>query len=118
MKKEKPPQRIDEMESADFQLSVLSSASEQEQEELLASTLKQAENAKESMQRLNEAYLSGDADKLERILEEDSTPKSFYKRLVEDRNVSVAAHGDDYLKGREQSFVVVGAGHLVGSKGI
>ena len=118
MNEVRPPQRIDELESAEFQLSVLSSASEQEQEELLASTLKQAENAKESMQRLNEAYLSGDADKLERILEEESTPKSFYKRLVEDRNLSMAAHVEDYLKGREQCFVVVGAGHLVGSKGI
>ncbi len=102
MNEVRPPQQIDELESAEFQLSVLSSASEQEQEELLASTLN----------------LSGDADKLERILEEESTPKSFYKRLVEDRNLSMAAHVEDYLKGREQCFVVVGAGHLVGSKGI
>jgi len=118
MNEVRPTQRIDELESADYQMAVLSSGSDDEQQELLASTLKQAENAKESLQKMNEAYLAGDASKIEQMLEEESGPKSFYKRLVEDRNVNMAAHVEDYLKGREQCFVVVGAGHLVGSKGI
>ena len=112
-----PPQRVDELESADFQMSVLSSGSEQEQQELLASTLKQAENANESMQTMKRAYLAGNEGEIEQKLEE-STPKSFYKRLVEDRNVKMAAHIEDYLKGGQQCFVVVGAGHLVGDKSI
>jgi uncharacterized protein YbaP (TraB family) len=112
-----PPQRVEELESADFQMSVLSSGSEQEQQELLASTLKQAEKANESTQALKRAYLAGSEGEIEQKMEE-SMPKSFYKRLLDDRNVKMAAHIEDYLKGSQQCFVVVGAGHLIGEKGI
>ena len=114
----KPPQRIDELESADFQMSVLSSGTEEEQQQFLAATLKQVENAKESMQKMNQAYLAGDDGKIEQMMEEDSGPRSYVKRLVDDRNVAMAARVEDYLKGRDQCFVVVGAGHLVGPKGV
>jgi len=114
----KPPQRIEELESVEFQLSVFASASEQEQQELLASTLKQAENSKESIQKLQEAYIAGDTGKIEEMLQQESEPKSFYKKLIEDRNLRMAEHVENYLKGKEQCFVVVGAGHLVGNQGV
>jgi uncharacterized protein YbaP (TraB family) len=114
----KPLQRIDELETADFQMSVLSSGTEQEQQEFLAATLKQMANAKESMQKMNQAFVAGDEGKIEQMMEEESEPKSFFKRLVEDRNVDMAARVENYLKGTEQCFVVVGVGHLVGPKGI
>ena len=114
----KPAQRIDELETADFQMSVLSSGTEREQQEFLAATLKQMANAKESMQKMNQAFVAGDEGKIEQMMEEESEPKSFFKRLVEDRNVDMAARVENYLKGAEQCFVVVGVGHLVGPKGI
>jgi len=40
------------------------------------------------------------------------------KKLIDDRNVTMAAKLEDYLKGKEQFFVVVGALHLVGEKGV
>src|SRR5258708_36598457 len=82
----KPPQRIEELESVESQLSVFASASEQEQQELLASTLKQAEDSKESIQKLQEAYVAGDAGKIEEMLQQESELKSFYKKFIEERN--------------------------------
>ena len=114
----KPPQRIEQLESAGFQISVLSSGTDEEQQEFLAATLKQMENAKESMHKMNDAYLAGDANKIEQLMQADAEPKSFFKRLVEDRNLDMAARVETYLNGNEQCFVVVGAGHLVGPKGV
>lgn len=115
----KASQRIDELETADFQMTILSSGTEQEQQELLAASLKQAGKAKEMIQKLQQAYLSGDAESLEKLVREEETgPKALMKKLLEDRNVTMAARVEQYLKGREPSFVVVGAAHIIGGKGI
>jgi len=115
----KEPQRIDELESADFQMSVLASASEQEQEEMLAASLKQAGKFKDLLQKMQQAYISGDTASFEKLIkEEESGPKSLMKKLLDDRNVTMAQRVGQYLKGKETSFVVVGAGHIIGDKGI
>jgi len=44
--------------------------------------------------------------------------KSLTKKLLDDRNVTMAAKVDEYLKGKDPVFVVVGAAHIVGDKGI
>ncbi|HEY6971973.1 MAG TPA: TraB/GumN family protein [Candidatus Angelobacter sp.] len=114
----KEPQKIEELETADFQMTALSSGSEEEQQEFLAQTLKHAENTKERLGSMRKAFLNGDADTIEKMLEEDNEPKSLYKRLVDDRNGPMAERIAAYLNGKDQCFVVVGAGHLVGEKGI
>jgi uncharacterized protein YbaP (TraB family) len=115
----KEPQRIEELETADFQMSVLASATEQEQQDMLAATLKSIDKAKDFLLKMQEAYSAGDGDALLKLIEEeDNGPKSLIKRLVDDRNVSMGARIDEYLKGNESCFVVVGAAHLIGDKGI
>ncbi|HZR29035.1 MAG TPA: TraB/GumN family protein [Terriglobales bacterium] len=114
----KASQRIDELETANFQLSIFSSATPQEQEELLASSLKQVDNLKDWAQTVQDAYVAGDEGKIEQMLEQQFEPRAFYKRLIEDRNTGMAERVEQYLKGKEQCFVVVGSGHLVGDKGI
>jgi len=114
----KEPQKIEELETADFQMTALSSGSEEEQQEFLAQTIKHAENTKERLGSMRKAFLNGDADTVQKMLEEDNEPKSLYKRLVDDRNGPMAERIATYLNGKEQCFVVVGAGHLVGDKGI
>ena len=114
----KPSQRIDELETADFQLSIFSSSTPQEQEELLASALKQVDNLKSWAQTVQDAYVAGDDGKIEQMLEQQFEPRAFYKRLIEDRNTGMAERVEQYLKGKEQCFVVVGSGHLVGDKGM
>jgi uncharacterized protein len=44
--------------------------------------------------------------------------KSLTKKLLDDRNVTMAARLDEYLKGKEAAFVVVGAAHIIGEKGV
>lgn len=111
-------QKIEELETADFQMTALSSGTEGEQEEMLAGTLKELDKPKEHIQKLKDIFLSGDPDSLQKFLEEHNTPKQLYKRLLIDRNGPMAERIETYLKGSDQSFVVVGAAHLVGDQGI
>jgi uncharacterized protein YbaP (TraB family) len=115
----KQPQRIEELETADFQISLFATATEPEQQEMLASALKQTDKEKDLLHKIQDAYFSADAEQLlEFSREEQSGPQSLMKRLIDDRNLTMTAKLEDYLKGKEQLFVVVGALHLVGEKGI
>jgi uncharacterized protein YbaP (TraB family) len=116
----KAPQRVEELETADFQLVLLSSATEEEQQGLLTSVLKFGDKAKDMITRIQATYMAGDAEALARTMEEETDvgTKSLSKKLLDDRNVTMAAKLDEYLKGKEQVFVVVGAAHIIGNKGI
>jgi uncharacterized protein len=116
----KEPQRIDELETMDSQLSLFANATDEEQLALLESTLKQGDKIKDMIKRIQTAYLSGDPDALQKVMEEeaDMGTKSLTKKLLDDRNVTMAARLDEYLKGKEPAFVVVGAAHIVGDKGV
>jgi uncharacterized protein YbaP (TraB family) len=66
------------------------------------------------------AYTSGDPGLLEKIMQEqnDVGSKSLVKKFVDDRNVAMTGKMEEYLKGKDPVFVVVGAAHIVGDKGI
>jgi len=116
----KPPQRIDELETIESQLGLFVNATDEEQQALLASTLKQGDKMKETIKQLQATYASGDAEALDKLMKEeaDTGSKSLTQKLLYDRNVTMVARLEDYLKKKEQVFVVVGAGHIVGDKGI
>jgi uncharacterized protein YbaP (TraB family) len=116
----KEPQRIDELETMDSQLSLFADATDEEQLALLTLTLKQGDKLKDMIKRLQTAYLSGDPDALQKIMDEESDmgTKSLTQKLLDDRNVTMAARLDEYLKGKEPAFVVVGAAHIIGDKGV
>lgn len=111
-------QKIEELETADFQMTALSSGTEAEQQEMLAEVLKELDNPKDHIQQMKEVFLSGDPDSLQKFMEEHNTPKSLYKRLLLDRNGPMAEKIEGYLKGTDQCFIVVGAAHLIGDQGI
>jgi uncharacterized protein len=116
----KPPQRIDELETVESQLALFAEATEDEQLALLASTLKESAKIKEMIRQIQTAYLSGDPEALQKIMSEqaDTGSKTLTKKFLDDRNVAMAARIEQYLKGKDQAFVVVGAAHIVGDKGI
>lgn len=64
----KAPQRISELETAEFQMSLFSGATEQEQQDLLADELKQVDKVKDVLRRLQDAYASGDTEQLQKIM--------------------------------------------------
>ena len=116
----KPPQRIDELETMESQLSIFAEATEEEQQSMLASALKQGDKMKDLIKRMEAAYISGDPDALQKIMAEqdDVGSKSLEKKLLDDRNVAMAGKMEEYLKGKEPIFAVVGAAHIIGDKGI
>jgi uncharacterized protein YbaP (TraB family) len=74
------------------------------------------------MDRFLQAWISGDTRAIERMMTqsmtEDNRLSSIYEALVYDRNRKMASRVEDFLKARETYFVIVGAGHLIGEKGI
>src|SRR5947209_15209154 len=120
LKESKPPQRIDELETAESQLAIFADATEDEQQNMLLTVLKTGDKTKDMIQRIQSAYVSGDPDALQKIMEEeaDMGSKSLTKKLLDDRNVLMAGKLDEYLKGKDPVFVVVGAAHIIGDKGV
>ena len=116
----KPPQRIDELETMESQLAIFAEATEEEQQSMLAATLKQGDKTKDIIKRTQAAYVAGDPDALQKVMDEqdDLGSKSLEKKLLDDRNVAMTAKMEEYLKGKEPIFVVVGAAHIIGDKGI
>lgn len=115
-----PTQRVDELEGSEFQYSILANATEEEQQALLLTTLKDSDKDKDALKRLQAAYISGDPDALQKIMDEESDmgTKSLSKKILDDRNVVMATKIEEYLKGKDPVFVVVGAAHIVGDKGV
>lgn len=109
----KPPQRIDAFETVDFQISLFTSLSEQEQVDMLVAALKQSDK----MRQLENAFFAADVPAIEKGLN-DGLSQRLMKRMIDDRNITMAAKIDEYLKGKEPVFVVVGAAHLIGEKGV
>jgi uncharacterized protein YbaP (TraB family) len=114
--------KILELESFDHQINLLSQLSDKDQELLLLYTLKDINVLKKELDKLVQAWISGDAKGVESIvtrsLEEEKRLSPIYERLIYERNRDMASKIEDYLKTKETYFVIVGAGHLVGNQGI
>jgi uncharacterized protein YbaP (TraB family) len=113
---------IVELESVDYQINLLSKLSDQDQELFLVLSFKDMDTLGRDVDKLLEAWASGNTKEIERILTrsvtEDSRLSPIYQMIIDDRNTSMALKVEDYLKMKETYFVIVGAGHLVGEKGI
>lgn len=114
--------RILEMESVDEQINLVSNLPDGEQELLLLSTLKDLENITREVDQLVQTWKSGDTKGMEAImmksLKEDSRLVPIQEKLIYERNRKMFTKIDEYLKGKGTYLVVVGAGHLIGEKGI
>jgi uncharacterized protein len=114
--------KILELESFDYQINLFSQLSDKDQELLLLYTLKDIDVLKQELDRLIQAWTSGDTKGVESIvtrsLAEDKRLSPIYEKLIYERNRNMASQIEDYLKTKETYFVIVGAGHLVGNQGI
>ncbi len=111
-----------ELESFDYQIALFSKLSEKEQELFLIYILKDIKVLERELNRLVQAWTLGDIKSVESIIKksvkEDKRLTPIYEKLIYERNRNMASKIEDYLKTKETYFVIVGAGHLVGSKGI
>ena len=114
--------KILELESLDEQINLLANLSDREQELLLLLTLKDLQNAAREVDQVVQAWKTGDTKAMEasmtKSFKEDSQLVPINERLIYDRNRKMVSKIEEYLKEKGTYFVVVGAGHLVGEKGI
>lgn len=115
----KPPKRIEQLETAEFQLNLLSSMPESLSDEFLSNSLGESSQAVKDDTKLEKLWIDGDAEALNAAL-----PKSpphlakIMRALREDRNPHMADVAEKYLKSGGPCFFVVGAAHLIGDEGV
>jgi len=113
---------IIELEGIKSQIDLLSGLSAKEQDLFLFMTLKNLDNLKENIDEMFTAWKCGDIDKMGKIITKEfdrfSEASSIYERIFIQRNKNMASKLDGLLKTPYNYFIVVGAGHLVGDKGL
>ncbi len=110
------------LETLEFQLNLFDSFSEKQQELFLLSTLADVDLISEEMDNMLNSWKNGNVEQMRLML---SKPlklypeiKGVYDKLIYGRNEKMAAKIDEFLKEDSIFFIVVGAAHLVGDKGI
>jgi uncharacterized protein YbaP (TraB family) len=114
--------RVVELETAESQLNLLAGLTEEEQLAMVNLQGEDAKSMEEKLKKLVAAWRAGD-EQMTQSLEEDAQSgaaagKSIEKKLIEDRNGPMAEKIAKLAGGNEPVFVVVGAAHLLGEKGI
>lgn len=115
-----------EVESAQFQYSMMGSFSDALQVLLLENSLYSYENPDEAeaqIMELVETWASGDADALYALLaeegefeseEEQQLYEEYNDAMIVDRNISMADYAEGVLDTGKEVFICVGAAHVVG----
>ncbi len=113
---------LHELESLDQQLALLASPSMADQVEMLVNTLDDMAEVEPIVAQMARAWFLGDDDELLRLFEQYTVGSDADRRLLEvlvyERNVTLAAGIKEILGKPGTWFVVVGAGHLPGPRGI
>jgi uncharacterized protein len=111
------------LETAEWQVNLLAGLSPELQEKLLALTIA-GSYTRDTTLKLITAWKTGDVrtteeEALRAPVEEDPAFKEVIEKIFDERNIAMARRVAGFLqKKREPYFVVVGAGHLVGPRGI
>ena len=109
--------KVVEAESAEWQIKLLSGFPAELLEKFVVSALE--EGGLDKVKKIQELWMSGDAAGLDAMIhEKSSTPEEITRGMLEDRNPHMADVAEQYLKGKETGFMVVGAAHMVGAEGV
>ena len=111
---------IEGLETAEYQLNIFDDLSPKLQEEYLKYTLKTADEAMSRIGEIIEAWETGNAEKLNEIMQgemKSNFPKLYQKMLIQ-RNLNWIPKLEELLAKEETPLIVVGAGHMVGPKGV
>ncbi len=113
---------IVELEGAEFQVKFFDSFSKEESEKFLLSSVMEANQLEKELENMVNAWSTGDTEKMEQLLTQNIQKypelKDLYKKLLDDRNEKMVEKIISYLKTDKKYFIVVGAAHMVGKKGI
>lgn len=112
---------VKELETAEFQMSLFSEF-DKVGDAFVEYTLESSDKNTLELDKMFEAWETGDTDALNDILNKSQEDypefEGTYKKLIDERNVNMAKKIKEWIKAEETHFVVVGAGHLIGEKGI
>jgi uncharacterized protein YbaP (TraB family) len=107
------------LETAESQIDRLDTMSNDLQEQLLRSSLSEADTARNSLKMIVSAWQRGDSATLEKTLLSDFTQyPAAYRSLIVERNHNWIPQIDACLARPQPCLVVVGAAHLVGPDGL
>ena len=107
------------LETVEYQIARFDEMPPEMQDHLLSETLKEMDTEQQSMTKLIEAWRTGDATAVERIVLKDLQQEpQLYQRLLVERNKNWMPKLDALFARRSRALVVVGAAHLVGPDGL
>ena len=108
------------LETPEEQIDFFAEAPVKEQVASLEQTLKDIPHAKRDYDELLKAWLGGDVRMLDRKVVEPLKKSSptLYDRVVTQRNARWVKAIDERLKGKGETLIVVGMGHLIGPDGV
>jgi uncharacterized protein len=111
---------VKELESLEFQMSAMNKLNAYTGE-YLDYTLAELEDTKKYVKELIDAWKQGDSDMIYKISQEGNQHEGF-EQVMEDlnysRNVTMTQKIEEYIASGEKHFIVVGALHLLGERGI
>lgn len=112
--------RIVALETVDEQLALFSGLSRDAEEHLLRQTLEELDNYGAELDGTFEAWSAGDAEAIDRLMIGPMRAEypALFAQLFTKRNEKMVQKLLELAKAPGRYFVVVGAGHLVGSSGI
>ncbi len=122
LKQARDKKPIRELETIEEQIDLFDGMSEKIQSLFVKSSIVEGRRMKEQMDDLIEAWSAGDPERMQEKLlesiEEYPDLKPLQHRMFDARNVKMAEKVEGYLKEKGTFFVIAGAGHMVGKKGI
>jgi uncharacterized protein YbaP (TraB family) len=115
--------KVVELESAEFQLEMLSSFSPELQSKFVIYSIRELNNVTEKVDALMTSWRNGDVAKLEELMldmgqGESHELKPVYDAMITNRNHTMAEKVAAMIEEGGVHFVVVGAGHLIGDEGL
>ena len=113
---------VEALEGAGSQLTLFGSLSQELEDKLLLSSLVDTEKSNTLLDTVINAWQSGDAETLQAVTDRTVNDypqlKTIMKKLVDDRNDAMTAKIEQLLATPKTYFVAIGAGHLIGERGI
>jgi hypothetical protein len=110
------------LETADSQLRLVMSFPDDLQDKLLMASLVEAKKGQETMERMMAAWTSGSPVAMDKVISDEVREypvlKPVMEKILYQRNDAMAQKIEGFLKTQKTYFVAVGAGHLVGERGI
>ena len=108
------------LESVDAQIDLITSMGENQEDEMILSTLNDAKNLKSEMYSIIEHWQNADVNALEKELLfelQDEYPK-LYKELLVDRNNKWMKQIISMFNSKKIEYILVGSMHLIGKDGL